>query len=254
MRVPLPKRAKLTPVQDYNRAGVNALKKHDYKKAKKLFYKAYLLDPNDPFTLNNLGYIAELEGQVDRAQRFYDLAASMQSDAQVDKSTADDMKGKQVTLVAGHFDQGPMEVNKLNIQAIGFLTKDRPYEAERLAQNALKLDPKNPFTLNNLGYDMEEQGELQKAEDYYTQAANQHSDERIIVAVKKNWRGKRISDIAGDNAGRVRQAMKTMNTPEDQVALLNLRGVSALNRNDRKTARANVRRKPTRSIQRTRLP
>lgn len=237
LRIPLPKRAKATPVQNYNREGVNALKKHDYKKAKKLFYKAYLLDPNDPFTLNNLGYIAELEGKVDRAQRFYDLSASMKSDAQVDKSTADDMKGKQVTLVAGHFDQGPMEVNKLNIQAIGFLTKDRPHEANTLLESALKLDAKNPFTLNNLGYDMEEQGELQKAADYYTQSANQHSDERIIVAVKKDWRGKRISEIAAGNAERVLKAMQSSNTPQEQVALLNLRGVSALNRNERVAAR-----------------
>ena len=52
-----------------------------------LFYKAYLIDPNDPFTLNNLGYIAELEGQADRAQRYYDLAQAQGSDAVVYKST-----------------------------------------------------------------------------------------------------------------------------------------------------------------------
>jgi Flp pilus assembly protein TadD len=67
VRLNLPKRSKPTPVQQLNRDGVKAIEKHQYERARKLFYKAYLLDPNDPFTLNNLGYISELEGDVDRA-------------------------------------------------------------------------------------------------------------------------------------------------------------------------------------------
>src|SRR5262249_2506105 len=53
LRITLPKRTKSTPVQKLNRDGVKAVQDRDYAKAKKLFYKAYLLDPNDPFTLNN---------------------------------------------------------------------------------------------------------------------------------------------------------------------------------------------------------
>src|ERR1700758_4799356 len=74
LRIPLPKHSITTPVQQLNRAGVEAVNKHQLDKAKKLFYQAYLLDPNDPFTLNNLGFVSELEGSVDRAQRFYTLA------------------------------------------------------------------------------------------------------------------------------------------------------------------------------------
>jgi len=58
--------------------------KNQYEKAKTLFYKAYVLDPGDPFTLNNLGYIAELEGQQDRAQTFYGLAGDQATDANID--------------------------------------------------------------------------------------------------------------------------------------------------------------------------
>ena len=75
LRIKIPKRSKPTPVQKLNQDGVKAVQKHDYEKAKRLFYKAYLVDPNDPFTLNNLGYIAELEGEIERAQRYYALAA-----------------------------------------------------------------------------------------------------------------------------------------------------------------------------------
>ena len=71
LKLTLPKRSELTFVQRLNRDGVDALRKQQYEKAETLFYKAYLFDPGDPFTLNNLGYISELQGQLDRAQKFY---------------------------------------------------------------------------------------------------------------------------------------------------------------------------------------
>ena len=74
LRITLPKRSHITVVQRLNREGVEAVRKRNYEKAEKAFYQAYLLDPDDPFTLNNLGYVSELQGQVDRAQTFYALA------------------------------------------------------------------------------------------------------------------------------------------------------------------------------------
>src|ERR1051325_3270320 len=71
----IPKHSRATPVQSLNRDGVEALRKNRVEKARQAFFKAYLLDPNDPFTLNNLGYISELSGEASRAQRFYALAA-----------------------------------------------------------------------------------------------------------------------------------------------------------------------------------
>ncbi len=102
VRISLPKKSKPTPVQKLNQEGVKELEKHDYKKAKQLFYKAYLIDPDDPFTLNNLGYVAELDGQADRAQRYYALAAAHASDALVYKSTEKDAVGKPVEQIAGN--------------------------------------------------------------------------------------------------------------------------------------------------------
>src|SRR5437763_11450809 len=130
VRIPLPKKSKFTPVQQLNRDGVAALKKHDYEKAKKLFYKAYLIDPNDPFTLNNLGYVSELEGKVDRAERFYALAAENKSDAMVDAANVASVKGKPVSSVAGGADNSEVQVNRYNVQAISLLIKDRAPEAD----------------------------------------------------------------------------------------------------------------------------
>lgn len=238
LRITLPKRSKPTPVQQLNLDGVKAVKKHDYDKAKKLFYKAYLLDPNDPFTLNNLGYISELDGELDRAQRYYGLAADLSSDATVAKSTSDSVEGKSVAEVAGNAGTKGMEINRLNIQAMSLLLHDRTQEAEVVLGKALLLDIHNPFTLNNIGYMREQEGELESALSYYSAAAARRSPELVVVAPKTDWRGRPISDIAERNARSVRRSMeKQLDDPASRVARLNLRGVAALNRNNPRDAR-----------------
>lgn len=237
IRITLPKRSKATPVQKLNQDGVKALQKNNVEKAKKLFYKAYLLDPNDPFTLNNLGYMSELEGEVERAERFYSLAAAMESDANVDRSTIEAAEGRNVTEVAGSAEQVNLQVNRLNVNALSLLLRDRAPEADLVLQKALALDAKNPFTLNNLGFAKEKQGELEQALAFYSSAANLRSDDKIIVSVNKDWRGQAISEVASENVRAVRRAMRDEEDVDTRVARLNLRGVSALNRNERRLAR-----------------
>src|SRR4051812_10392919 len=237
IRINIPKRTKPTPVQKLNQDGVKAVQKHDYEKAKRLFYKAYLLDPNDPFTLNNLGYIAELEGEIERAQRYYALAAEQPSVAEVAVASSDDLKGKQVDQVAGNAADRQMQVNRTNVYAMGLLLKDRAPEADVALNKALALDAKNPFTLNNLGWAKEKEGELELALRYYSQAHDLNSNEPVVVTVNKGWRGKSISEVAGENARNVRKSMGQEQSNESKVARLNLRGVSAINRNDRRLSR-----------------
>ena len=237
VRIPLPKKSKFTPVQQLNRDGVAALKKHDISKAKRLFYKAYLIDPNDPFTLNNLGYVSELEGSRERAERYYDQAKANTSEAIIDRSTSQDAQGKTVANVAGHTAEGPMKVNQLNSEALGLLNRDRAPEADVVLQAALKLDPKNPFTLNNMGFAKEKEGELESAIRYYDSSAATGSREPIVIAFNKSWRGKPISEVAQQNADKSRKELSKAQDLQARVARLNLRGVSAMNRNDRKAAR-----------------
>lgn len=237
VRISIPKRTKPTPVQKLNQEGVRELQKREYKKAKATFYKAYLIDPNDPFTLNNLGYIAELEGQADRAERYYSLAQAQGSDAIVYKSTERAAVGKPVDQIAGSAADNKMQVNRINVYAIGLLQKDQAPEADLVLQKALKLDPTNPFTLNNLGYAREKEGELEQAYKFYSEAAAQHSDTPIVVSMKQSWRGKPISEIAQSNANKVQNLMEHEQNVSAKVARLNTRGVAAINRNDYKLAR-----------------
>ena len=132
-----------------------------------------------------------------------------------------------------------MEINRLNVQALGLLMKDRAPEADVVLTKALEMAPNNPFTLNNLGFAKEKEGELEAALNYYGRSAALRSPEPIVVTIKKEWRGKPISEVASDNAEKVRRLMKRERSGDrsTQVARLNLRGVSALNRNDKRTAR-----------------
>ncbi|HTV66393.1 MAG TPA: hypothetical protein VMD98_12360, partial [Bryocella sp.] len=100
VRISLPKRTKPTPVQKLNQEGVKELQKHEYKKAKATFYKAYLIDPNDPFTLNNLGYAREKEGELEQAYKFYSEAAAQHSDTPIVVSMRQSWRGKPISEVA----------------------------------------------------------------------------------------------------------------------------------------------------------
>ena len=237
LRITLPKRSKPTPVQKLNRDGVKAIQKHHYDEARKLFYKAYLLDPDDPFTLNNLGYISELDGDIERAQRYYDLAAQNSSDAVVDVATNKSIVGQAVGNVAGNAQEAELQVNRLNMSAMSLLLKDRAPEADVLLTRALAIDPKNPFTMNNLGFAKEQEGDLEAALRYYQQAASIGSQEPVVVTANAKWRGKSITEVAQRNAEKAEELMRNGGSVNDRVARLNLEGVSALNRNDRTSAR-----------------
>ena len=237
LHVKLPKRSKPTPVQQLNQDGVKALARNNIARAKRAFYRAYLLDPDDPFTLNNLGYVAELDGELEKAQKFYDLAAANPSNALVAFSSNPEWKGKEVSQVAGNALSSTMQVNRLNVAAMGLMMKDRAPEAELTLHKALLLNPKDPFTLNNLGYALEKEGELEQALHDYELAARSGSNEKVVVAFNRNWRGRPISEVAGINAEAARHELATEATTEAKVTRLNLRGVSALNRNQPAQAR-----------------
>jgi Flp pilus assembly protein TadD len=240
LKITIPKRTKLTPVQKLNREGVDAVRKHNYSKAEQLFYKAYLLDPDDGFTLNNLGYISELQGQIDRAQRFYTLSSEQSSEAVIDRASAKRVEGQPMKQALAMTDQ-PLEINHANVEAVRLLSQGRAPEADLLLQETLKTDPHNVFTLNNMGVAKEMEGEAEDALKYYDQAAGIQSDAAAVVTGDRTWRGKPINEMAQQNAKALRDHLSRANDVPQQVADLNLRGVSAVNRNDLRSANADFR-------------
>jgi Flp pilus assembly protein TadD len=237
LRITIPLHSELTPVQRLNREGVEAVSKQKYEKAEGLFYKAYLYDPTDPFTLNNLGYVSELRGQVERAENFYKLATAQGSYAMIDQSNARQLRGKPMMDALGTLKNLPMRINRINVLGMDLLSRDRPFEAEVLFKEALALDPSNPFTLNNLGVAAEATGDLENALKYYDQAAASQSMDRVVVTLKRSSRGKPVSELAGESAQDLRKRMQTMSVNQIRAAMLAIRGVFAINQNDWTEAR-----------------
>jgi Flp pilus assembly protein TadD len=237
LRIRLPKHSEPTPVQKLNQDGVKALKQHHLEKAEKLFYRAYLIDPDDPFTLNNLGYVSELRGKVDRAQRYYELAAKENnSETYIAAASSRNIEGRKLSEVTTRYGSLELRVNRGNLQAMTLLQQGRNQEAEDVLRETLKLEPRNPFTLNNLGFAMEGQGDLETALRYYSEASFSHSSEPVVVALDPHWRGKPISEIAAGNAAAVRTRLTAELSAQDKAARLNAEGVAAINHNQQEKA------------------
>jgi Flp pilus assembly protein TadD len=237
LKITIPRHSELTPVQRLNREGVEAVKRQQYEKAATLFYKAYLYDPADPFTLNNLGYISELQGELERARKFYALASEQSSNANIDRSNAKQLEGKPMESAFKNLQDVPMRVNRMNVNAMDLLSKDRGIEAVSLLQEALSLDARNPFTLNNLGVADETIGDYENALKSYAKAAESHSQEPVAVTLDRSWRGKQVSAMAAASAKRLEARMKKLDSAEVNAVMFTLRGVSATNRNDPSSAR-----------------
>jgi tetratricopeptide (TPR) repeat protein len=235
--ITIPLHGRLSLVQRLNRDGVELVNKKQFNKAESLFLKAYLYDPSDPFTLNNLGYIAELQGQSDRASKFYELASEQGCNAVIDRSSAKELKGKPMTAAIDGLQVGPMRVNHLNLQAMRLLSQNRGDEAVALLKQALAADPQNPFTLNNLGVASEAVGDDQAALRYYEEVARQQSSEAVIITDNRAWGGKTVSEMAAASAKRLKSLMASRNPGYSEAAWLNRRGVAAMNQNNWAAAR-----------------
>lgn len=235
--IKIPRRSELTPVQRLNRQGVEAVKKHDYRSAESLFYKAYLYDPADPFTLNNLGYVSELEGDLDRANKFYGLAAEQGSNASIDLSNVEHLRGRPMRDALINLEDMPMRVNRTNIQAMRLLAQNRGFEAILLLKQILPLDPRNAFTLNNLGVASEAIGDIDSALRYYRAAAATNSTEAAAVTLDQVWRGKSVSEMAAASANRLERRVRNAGPVQAQAVMFTIRGVFAANQNDWVSAR-----------------
>jgi len=238
VKIPIPRRGVSTPTEKLNREGVAELKRGHRDKAKQLFYKAYLFDPQDPFTLNNLGYVAELEGDAERALRYYELAEKDHTDAIIDRSSEASLKGKPLDAAFHQIEDADRSSSKISEQAIVLIQKGHVFEAKNLLVAALPAHPHDPFLLNNAGYTMESIGDLEGALRYYSAAASLHSTQLVIVTPRAKWRGKPISEIAAANARAINEQISRGEGVEAVTARLNLRGVAALNDNDPAGARA----------------
>jgi len=79
--------------------------RNDLRSADENFRKAYALDPYNAFTLNNIGYVSEIEGDRETAQFFYDRARQAGgANATVGVATRRAEEGRKLFAVAADSD------------------------------------------------------------------------------------------------------------------------------------------------------
>jgi Flp pilus assembly protein TadD len=130
----------------------------------------------------------------------------------------------------------PLQMNHANVEAVRLLSQGRAPEADLLLQETLKTDAHNVFALNNMGVAKEMEGESRDALKYYEEAGNTPSEATVVVTADRGWRGKPVTEMAQQNAKALRDHLARSQDIAEQVAELNLRGVSAVNRNDLRSA------------------
>ncbi len=88
-------------VAELNLRGVSAVNRNDLHTADADFRKAYALDAGNAFTLNNIGYVAELEGDRETAEFFYQQARQAGgASATVGVATRRTAEGRKLFAVA----------------------------------------------------------------------------------------------------------------------------------------------------------
>jgi hypothetical protein len=89
-----------------NLRGVSALNRNDRKTAREDFEEAYKQDPNNAFALNNMGYLAELDGDRETAQIYYEKAkVAERANRPVTVASDPRVEGKRLGTVASNSDQ-----------------------------------------------------------------------------------------------------------------------------------------------------
>ena len=91
------------------------------------------------------------------------------------------------------------------------LNDNQPSQAKDLFTQAYRLDKQNAFTLNNLGYIAELEGDQESAEFYY-QAVSSSADlnSKVSYSTRQDAEGSKIRDLANANQTDVDATLKTM--------------------------------------------
>ena len=92
------------------------------------------------------------------------------------------------------------QVARLNLQGVSALNHNQPQKAREFFQQAYKLDPRNAFALNNMGYVAEMNGDQETAQELYREAkAAPGAGSRVSVATRREMVGAPLAEVANTN-------------------------------------------------------
>jgi tetratricopeptide (TPR) repeat protein len=127
-----------------NLRGVSAMNRNDRKTARENFQQAYKLDPNNSFTVNNMGYLAELEGDKETAQSYYEQARrAKRANARIVVSTRPEVEGHPVGQIA---EQSTALVESSFAAQADAKRRSGGPPALRTRDNRIVVEPKTPVS------------------------------------------------------------------------------------------------------------
>ncbi len=174
------------------------------------------LDPQNAFTLNNLGVAEEAMGNFEGALQHYDQAANLNSPEPIVVTLKKSWRGKPVSRMAADSAQQlrnrMQNMNSAEARAIMltfrgiYATNENDWgAAKRDFQQAYTLNPQSAFSLNNLGYVAEKDGDLETAQFYYSKARKaEDASSRIGLATQRDAEGQNLVAIASESNGMVK--------------------------------------------------
>jgi len=180
-----------------------------------LLQKVLKDNPQNIFTLNNMGVAKEMEGESEAALKYYDSAAAAQSDAAAVVTLNPAWRGKPVTEMAAQnaknlrtrleAQRTPEEkVAELNIRGVSDINRNDLGAAVQAFRNAYSLDPNNVFALNNIGYLSEIEGDRETAQFFYEKAqALGGANTTVGLATRRSAEGMKLAQVAADSESKV---------------------------------------------------
>jgi tetratricopeptide (TPR) repeat protein len=199
------------------------------------------LDPQNPYTLNNLGVADEALGEYENALKFYDAAAHSGSADAILVTDDQAWQGKSVSEMAAAnvtrlqnrvagTNSATSQADMLNKRGVLAENQNNWAAAKQDFLNAYSLDPSNAFSINNRGYVAEKDGDLESAEFFYQKAWNgDGANLRVGIATDHSAEGKPLSQLATESdqkvdgalavysRGRRQQSAPVELTPRDNV-------------------------------------
>jgi hypothetical protein len=100
---------------------------------------------------------------------------------------------------------------RLNLRGVAALNDNNPLVARDFFLQAYKRDAQNAFTLNNLGYAAELEGDRESAEMYYEAArSGRDAKARVSYATRRDAEGRKIDSLADGNQLDVEATLKAI--------------------------------------------
>ncbi|MBN2060075.1 MAG: tetratricopeptide repeat protein, partial [Deltaproteobacteria bacterium] len=148
---------------------------------------------------------------LDRTNLFIFLTPHIIENPIEAKNVYDEKKGQIDTIKEGTvklYDGRPKQSEDMKLCDKGYShLRAKDYEkAMKYYQNAIKINPENPYALLNMGVIYETQGEMDKASEMYKDLISLDPDERAFTSSDPAQIGRKLSDIARDNLKRLEES------------------------------------------------